>query len=62
MPIILFLVILVLGLAVLAGAAAILAGLLMAFLAAPSFWGAFWLILTAILVFRGSFAVTGKRD
>ncbi|UKH48496.1 membrane protein [Microbacterium phage Katzastrophic] len=62
MPIILFLVILVLGLAVLAGAAAILAGLLLAFMAAPSFWGAFWLILAAILVFRGSFAVTGKRD
>ncbi|QOP64297.1 membrane protein [Microbacterium phage Quenya] len=62
MPILVFLVIVVIGLAVLAGAAAILAGLLMAFLAAPSFWGAFWLVLVAILVLRGSFAVTGKRD
>jgi len=61
-PIVMFIGILVLGLAVLAGFAAILAGLLLAFVAAPSFWGAFWLVLVAILVFRGSFAVTGRRD
>lgn len=46
-----FLLVLLIGLAVLAAGAAILAGLLMAFIAAPSFWGAFWLLLAALIFF-----------
>lgn len=53
MQIIGFLIALVIGLAVLAGVTALLAVLLLAFIAAPSFWGAFWLILVALIVFAG---------
>lgn len=45
---------LLLGLAVAAGAVALLAVLLLAFVASPSFWGAFWLVLVALIVFTAS--------
>jgi hypothetical protein len=41
-------------------AAAVLAWLLMAFIAVPSFWGAFWLFLAALIFFSGRVGA-GKR-
>ena len=48
-----WIVTILIGLAVLAAGSAILAGLLMAFIAVPSFWGAFWLILAALVLLAG---------
>ncbi|WIC89482.1 hypothetical protein SEA_BAJUNIPER_59 [Microbacterium phage BAjuniper] len=42
------------GLAVVAGVTALLAVLLLAFVAAPSFWGAFWLVLVVLVVFTSA--------
>lgn len=43
-----------LGLAAVAGVTALLAVLLLAFVAAPSFWGAFWLVLVVLVVFTSA--------
>jgi hypothetical protein len=43
-----FIIALLIGLAVIAGYAAILAVLIMAFIAAPSFWVTFWLVLAVL--------------
>ncbi|UGL61875.1 hypothetical protein SEA_FRANKLIN22_62 [Microbacterium phage Franklin22] len=42
------------GLVVALGAVAIVAFALVSFVAAPSFWGAFWLVLVALIVFTGA--------
>ena len=57
-PFIAWLIVLFVALAVWAGFAAILAALVVAFAATPSFWVAFWLVLVALIAL--SSAASGR--